>query len=245
MQKLKDKVAIVTGAAQGIGKATAELFISEGAKVVLTDIQKEKGEAIAQSLGKNAMFVEHDVSSRSEWDFVISETILAFGDIDILVNNAGIVIQKPFKEATDEDFHKTYQINQFGTFLGMDCVYDSMKQKKQGSIINVSSTSGFRGKAGLMAYNASKFAVRGMTKSAALEFANDNIRVNSVHPGFIHTPMTDDNISEAYKKKAIQDTPLKRGGTALEVAKMILFLASEDSSFSTGSEFIVDGGRLA
>jgi len=243
--KLENKIAIITGAAQGIGEATAKLFIDEGCKVVLTDINQEKGSLLSESLGPNALFIHHDVSSRNDWQTVLKQTQLTFGDVDILVNNAGIVIQKPFNEATDEDFHKTYMINQFGVYLGMDVCYSSIKNNSFGAIINVSSTSGFVGKKGLMAYNASKFAVRGMTKSAALEFAEDNIRVNSVHPGFIHTPMTDESISEAYKKKAIEDTPLKRGGDALEVAKMILFLASEESSFSTGSEFIVDGGRLA
>ncbi len=243
--KLENKIAIITGAAQGIGEATAKLFIEEGCKVVLTDINQEKGSQLSERLGKNALFIHHDVSLRNDWQTVLKQTQLTFGDVDILVNNAGIVIQKPFNEATDEDFHKTYMINQFGVYLGMDVSYPSMKRNPCGAIINVSSTSGFVGKKGLMAYNASKFAVRGMTKSAALEFAEDNIRVNSVHPGFIHTPMTDESISETYKKKAIKDTPLKRGGDALEVAKMILFLASDASSFSTGSEFIVDGGRLA
>ncbi|MFH5881054.1 SDR family NAD(P)-dependent oxidoreductase [Liberiplasma polymorphum] len=245
MKKINQKVAIITGASQGIGAACAKLFIEEGAKVVLSDINEEKGLLLAKTLGENALFIKHDVSKREDWEAVLLKTNQVFGQVDILVNNAGIVIQKPFEQATDEDFHKTYMVNQFGVYLGMNVCYPSMKLAGGGSIINVSSTSGFRGKAGLMAYNASKFAVRGMTKSAALEFAKDNIRVNSVHPGFINTPMTMDNISEEYKQKAINDTPLKRGGEALEVAKMILFLACDDSSFSTGSEFITDGGRLA
>lgn len=245
MKKLEGNVAIITGAAQGIGAACAKRFIEEGAYVVLTDINMEKGMDLAKTLGDQATFIYHDVSSRADWETVVKETEQTFGPVNTLVNNAGIVIQKPFDEATDEDFHKTYMVNQFGTYLGMTICLPSMKKSERGSIINVSSTSGFRGKAGLMAYNASKFAVRGMTKSAALEFAPYNIRVNSVHPGFIHTPMTDDHITEAYKQKAINDTPLKRGGEASEVAQMIVFLASEDSSFSTGSEFITDGGRLA
>ncbi len=245
MKKLEGNVAIITGAAQGIGAACAKRFVEEGAYVVLTDINMEKGKDLAKTLGDQATFIYHDVSSRADWETVVKETEQTFGPVNTLVNNAGIVIQKPFDEATDEDFHKTYMVNQFGTYLGMTICLPSMKKSERGSIINVSSTSGFRGKAGLMAYNASKFAVRGMTKSAALEFAPYNIRVNSVHPGFIHTPMTDDHITEAYKQKAINDTPLKRGGEASEVAQMIVFLASEDSSFSTGSEFITDGGRLA
>ncbi len=245
MGKLDHKVAIITGAAQGIGAACAELFIKEGAKVVLTDINETLGKQVAATFHEQAMFITHDVSKRADWEHVLTETRKRFGEVDVLVNNAGIVIQKPFEEATDEDFHLTYNINQFGVYLGMHVCYPSLKTSKEGSIINVSSTSGFVGKAGLMAYNGSKFAVRGMTKSAALEFAKDNIRVNSVHPGFIKTPMTEEHISEAYKQKAIQDTPLKRAGEACEVAKMILFLACDDSSFSTGSEFIIDGGRLA
>ncbi len=245
MKKFNEEVVVITGAAQGIGASSAKLFIEAGASVVLTDILAEKGEALAKKLGQNAVFMKLDVTKRSDWENVVQQTIKTFGNISVLVNNAGIVMQQPFETAKDEDFHKTYMVNQFGVYLGMHVVYPSMKQLKKGAIINVSSTSGFRGKAGLMAYNGSKFAVRGMSKSAALEFAPDNIRVNSVHPGFIHTPMTDDNISEAYKQKAIEDTPLKRGGDAEEVAKMIVFLASDDASFSTGSEFIVDGGRLA
>lgn len=245
MGKLDGKVAIITGAAQGIGAETAKLFIEEGAYVVLTDIQDEKGKKIADALGSRALFMHHDVSIRKAWENIVKETEKQFGYIDILVNNAGIVIQKPLEETTDEDFHKTYMVNQFGVYLGMMIVYPSMTHKEKGSIINISSTSGFRGKAGLMAYNGTKFAIRGMTKSAALEFASKNIRVNSVHPGFIHTPMTLDNISDEYKEKAIKDTPLNRGGEPIEVAKLILFLASDDSSFSTGSEFITDGGRLA
>ncbi len=245
MKKLENKVAIITGAAQGIGAACARRFVEEGASVILTDINEDKGLKLAADLGEKALFVYHDVSNRSDWERVLKAAEKQFGPVNILVNNAGIVIQKPFDEATDEDFHKTYMVNQFGVYLGMKICLDSMRKGKRGSIINVSSTSGFRGKAGLIAYNASKFAVRGMTKSAALEFAPYNIRVNSVHPGFIHTPMTDDFISETYKQKAINDTPLKRGGEAVEVANMIVFLASEDASFSTGSEFITDGGRLA
>lgn len=245
MNKLKNKIAIITGGAQGIGAACAQLFIKEGAFVIISDINEEKGNKLANDLGEKALFVKHNVALREEWDQVLKVTKSTFGDVDILVNNAGIVIQKPFSEATDEDYHTTYMINQFGVYLGMHVCYESMKNCKKGSIINVSSTSGFVGKAGLMAYNASKFAVRGMTKSAALEFAKDNIRVNSVHPGFINTPMTEDNISEAYKQKAINDTPLKRAGSSNEVANMVCFLASDDSSFSTGSEFITDGGRLA
>jgi len=245
MGKLDGKVAIITGAAQGIGAETARLFIDEGAYVMLTDIQEVKGRQVAASLGERAAFMVHDVSLRDNWVSVIKETEKLFGYVSVLVNNAGIVILKALNQTTDEDFHKTYMINQFGVYLGMMVTYPSMEKLGKGSIINISSTSGFRGKAGLMAYNASKFAVRGMTKSAALDFAEKNIRVNSVHPGFINTPMTQDNISDEYKAKAIKDTPLKRGGEPLEVAKLILFLACDDSSFSTGSEFITDGGRLA
>ncbi|MCR3906973.1 MAG: glucose 1-dehydrogenase [Tenericutes bacterium] len=245
MGKLEGKVAIITGAAQGIGAATAQLFVNEGAFVVLTDIQDDKGKEVAKSLGEKAVYIHHDVSSRKEWEHVLNETEKLFGYVSVLVNNAGIVIQKPLEKYSDEDFHKLYMVNQFGVYLGMMVTYPSMENVGGGSIINISSTSGFRGKAGLMGYNASKFAVRGMTKSAALDFASKNIRVNSVHPGFINTPMTLDHISDEYKEKAMKDTPLGRGGEPEEVAKTILFLACDDSSFSTGSEFITDGGRLA
>ncbi|MDI6452556.1 glucose 1-dehydrogenase [Peloplasma aerotolerans] len=245
MGKLDHKVAIITGAAQGIGAATAQLFIKEGAFVVLTDVQDDKGKALAKSLGDKAIYMHHDVSIRKDWEHVLKETEKLFGPVSILINNAGIVIQKSLEEYTDEDFHKLYMINQFGVYLGMMVTYPSMEKVGRGAIVNISSTSGFRGKAGLMGYNASKFAVRGMTKSAALDFASKNIRVNSVHPGFINTPMTLDHISDEYKEKAMKDTPLGRGGEPEEVAQMILFLSCDDSSFSTGSEFITDGGRLA
>lgn len=244
MTSLKNKVAIVTGAAQGIGKATAIKLIEAGAMVVLTDINEE-GREVALFLGERALFVRHDVSKRADWNHVLTQTQLHFGEVSVLVNNAGIVIQNPEPQDMDEVFQKTYEVNQLSVYLGMTCVYPSMIKMGGGSIIHLSSTSGFRGKAGLMAYNATKFAVRGLTKSAALEYASDNIRVNSVHPGFIDTPMTRDHISLEYQQKAIQDTPLKRAGSPFEVAEMIVFLASDASSFSTGSEFIVDGGRLA
>lgn len=244
MKSLENKVAIVTGAAQGIGKATAIKLLEAGAFVVLTDLN-EAGQTLAQSLGERALFVSHDVRLRASWETVLEQTRTHFGEVDILVNNAGIVLQNPSPEEADAVFQHTYEVNQLGVYLGISCVAPSMKKKGGGAIINLSSTSGFRGKAGLMAYNATKFAVRGLTKSAALEYAADHIRVNSVHPGFIDTPMTRDHIDEVYRQKAIQDTPLKRAGTAEEVADMIVFLASPAASFSTGSEFIVDGGRLA
>lgn len=243
MARLQDKVIIITGAAQGMGETHARLCIEEGAKVVLTDINSEKGDALAKELGDNAVFVKQDVTSEQDWDTVVKQTKDKFGQIDVLVNNAGITTHKSILDTSVEDYRKILEINQVSVFLGMKAVIPTMKAAKQGSIINVSSINGLVG--GAIGYTDSKFAVRGMTKAAALECAPHGIRVNSIHPGVIATPM----ITQGDTKDAVdafaKTIPMKRVAEAKEVSGMVLFLASDDSSYSTGSEFVVDGGLTA
>ncbi len=243
MARLQDKVIIITGAAQGMGETHARLCMEEGAKVVLTDINDEKGEALAKELGDSALFIKHDVTNEDDWTQVVKQTEDKFGQIDVLVNNAGITTHKSILDTSLEDYRKILEINQVSVFLGMKAVIPSMKEAKQGSIINISSINGLVG--GAIGYTDSKFAVRGMTKAAALECAPHGIRVNSIHPGVIATPM----IMQGDTKDAVdafaKTIPMKRVAEAKEVSGMVLFLASDDSSYSTGSEFIVDGGLTA
>ncbi len=247
MARLEGKIAIITGGARGMGVAHAELFIKEGAKVVITDILEDEGKKAEARLGKACLFLKHDVTKREDWEAVMKKTKEHFGNPTILINNAGIAVQKPWDVATDDDYHKTYMINQFGVYLGIVTVFPYMKDAGVGSIINISSTAGMEGNAGLLAYNASKFAVRGMTKSAALEFGPDNVRVNSIHPGVIRTPMTmeNPNIDKSMVEAIGETVPLRRIADPIEVSNLCLYLASDESSYSTGSEFIVDGGKLA
>lgn len=242
MGKLDGKVAIITGGASGMGAAHAHLFVEQGAQVVLTDINKEKGTDLAETLGKNALFIQHDVTDETGWENVVEQTEKVFGPVNILVNNAGI---NPILtiESSLEEYMKVVMINQVSIFLGMKYVVPSMKKEDKGSIINISSINGLTG--GALGYTDTKFAVRGMTKAAAKQLAHHNIRVNSVHPGVISTPMVE-NSPNAEKIEAITRTiPLKRMAQPNEISQLVLFLASDDSSYSTGSEFIADGGITA
>ena len=242
MKKLENKVAIITGGAAGMGETHARLFINEGAKVVLTDIDREKGQSLAKELGENALFVEHDVTDEEGWKRVVEETEEKFGPINVLVNNAGISPALSV-ESSLEDYMNVVNINQVSIFLSMKYVVPSMKKGEKGSIINVSSINGLTG--GALGYTDTKFAVRGMTKAAAKELAPYNIRVNSVHPGVINTPMVQNSPHHEQIKKMVQTIPLKRMAEPNEISQLILFLASDDSSYSTGSEFIADGGVTA
>ena len=243
MARLQGKVIIITGAAQGMGETHARLCIVEGAKVVLTDINSEKGDALAKELGANAIFIKHDVTSEENWAHVVKATQDKFGQIDVLVNNAGITTSKSILDTSLDDYRKIIETNQVSVFLGMKAVIPAMKAAKQGSIINISSVNGLVG--GAIGYTDSKFAVRGMTKAVALECAAYGIRVNSIHPGVIATPMImqgdTKNVVEAFAKSV----PMKRVAQPEEVSGMVVFLASDDSSYSTGSEFIADGGLTA
>ncbi len=245
--RLKGKIALITGAAAGMGKSHAESFIQEGATVFLTDIDLNKGEETAKELGENAHFISLDVTNEEDWIKVINFIDSKYGCLDILVNNAGISYFKPLIDMTKDDYMRTININQLSVFLGMKYSVPLLEKSKSASIINISSIEGFKGSSGGYAYVSSKFAVRGLTKSAALEFASKNIRVNSVHPGAVETPMVTEATGEQRKNidMFIQTIPMKRIGQAKEVSNMVLFLASDESSYSTGSEFIIDGGILA
>ncbi|MFC5603439.1 glucose 1-dehydrogenase [Sporosarcina koreensis] len=241
MSRLSEKVVIITGAANGMGETFARLFIKEGAKVVLTDIEVKKGQKVAEELGENAIFIKHDVTNKEDWQVVVDKAENTFGPITGLVNNAGTAGKiVPLEEVTDEDFYKIFNLNAYSVFKGMQTVVKSMKKANGGgSIVNMSSTSGIVGSRNLIPYIASKFAIRGMTKVAALELAESNIRVNSVHPGGIATERA--VIFDEVKKA----TPQGRAGEPEEVAYLVLHLISDESTFTTGSEYIVDGGFTA
>ena len=243
MARLQDKVIIITGAAQGMGATHARLCIEAGAKVVLTDINAEKGQALAAELGSQALFIQHNVTSEDDWAQVIAATEAHFGTVNVLVNNAGITQSKSILETSLDDYRRILEINQVSVFLGMKAVIPSMQASKQGSIINISSINGLVG--GAIGYTDSKFAVRGMTKAAALECAPFGIRVNSVHPGVIATPMIMQGDTKAAVEAFAKSIPLRRVAQPEEVSRLVLYLASDDSSYSTGSEFIVDGGLTA
>lgn len=245
MGRFDGKVVLITGGARGQGASHSRKFVEEGAKVVLTDVLAEDGEALARELGENAKFIKHDVRSAEDWYSVVAETEAAFGPIDVLVNNAGVALNKRLEELTEAEYRRVIDINQVSVFLGMKAVVPSMKKNGGGSIINISSINGLRGSAGNLAYDASKFAVRGMTKSAALELAEYGIRVNSIHPGVIETPMVMQDDVKDFVKQITEAIPLKRTGQSEDITKLVLFLASDDSSYSTGSEFVADGGLTA
>ena len=247
MGRLKGKVALITGAARGMGESHAKCFIAEGAKVVLTDLSEQAGQALADELGINALFLKHDVTSANSWAEVIARAESAFGPITVLVNNAGILGPVADTLALSEsDYLKVCEVNQYSVFLGMQSVLHSMLKAGIGSIVKISSIAGMVASYGFpnLAYVASKFAVRGMTKATAIEYGPKNIRVNSVHPGFIRTPMmveaTDENGGDA-----LELIPLGRIARPNEVSNLVLFLASDESSYITGSEHLIDAGMLA
>ncbi|MGM9968435.1 MAG: glucose 1-dehydrogenase [Rummeliibacillus sp.] len=243
MERLLNKVAIITGAAAGMGATHARKFIEEGAKVVLTDLNEEAGAALAKELGENAIFIKQDVSSESDWQTVVTETENTFGPVNILVNNAGISLNNSIEDTTLDQYLKIVKINQVSVFLGMKTVVSSMKKTENGSIVNISSMNGLV--AGAIGYTDTKFAVRGMTKAAAIDFSRYGIRVNSVHPGVIETPMVTQGDAVEVIKEFAKHIPLKRVAQPEEVSNLVLFLASEESSYSTGAEFVIDGGLTA
>ncbi len=238
MGRLDGKIALVTGAAQGIGFAVAELFATEGARVVAGDIQDM---ASAGAIERTRL----DVTAQSDWERVVAATLAAYGRIDVLVNNAGIVAcYEPIHGTDIHSWNRVIAVNQTGTLLGIQAVLPAMRAARRGSIINFCSIWGNVGVAGAAAYHAAKGAVRNMTKNAAVTYAPENIRVNSVHPGLIRTPLVEAQ-SEAMNQGIIAKTPMGRMGTPREVAQGCLFLASDDASFVTGTELLIDGGYLA
>ncbi len=241
MTSFSGLTAIVTGAAGAMGEQEARMFAERGANVVLTDIRSDEGTAIADDIGKSAVFVPHDVSSESGWNTVIETALSAFGSVNVLVNNAAISKAIKLIDTDVDTFDLFYRINQLGVYLGMKSVVEPMKAAGGGSIINISSVAGLRGASTLFAYSASKWAVRGMTQSAALELARFKIRVNAVFPGVIDTPMNAPN-PPGMNDVLVKTTPLRRMGESHEVAEAVLFLASPEASFATGAELAIDGG---
>ena len=240
MGRLEGKIAIVTGGARGMGEAIVRMFVEQGAAVLIGDILEAEGKALAQSLGDKALFHLLDVTQPAAWDSAIARCVDAFGGLDILVNNAGVMFWGKLEDTNDEHYERVVSINQTGVFLGMRAAITPMRKRGGGAIVNNSSIGGMTGSPGAFAYVASKWAVRGMTKAAALELAADNIRVNSIHPGPIRTPMI-----EGVESVAAMSVPLNRVGEPRQVAYLATYLASEESAFTTGTEHVIDGGVTA
>ncbi|WP_303746926.1 SDR family oxidoreductase [Stenotrophomonas pigmentata] len=240
MGAVDGKVALVSGAARGIGAAVVHRLIEEGASVVFGDILDDDGSKLALALGERAHYVHLDVTSPNDWAAAIALAQQTFGRLDILVNNAGIVKSGSILDLSVEDWNLVIDINLNGVFLGMRAAAKALIASGAGSIINVSSTAGFLGFEDLAPYSASKFGVRGLTRSVALELGRYGVRVNSVHPGLIETPLSASRLAQDQGHVA-----LNRAGKPNEIANMVLFLASDASSFSTGAEFVADGGALA
>jgi 3alpha(or 20beta)-hydroxysteroid dehydrogenase len=245
MGKLDGKVALITGGARGQGAAEAELFAAEGATVFLSDVLDSEGEKTAVRVGGH--YLHHDVTDEAQWADVVRAIVGGAGGVDVLVNNAGIFRPGGLNDISEAEYRRIIDVNQVGVLLGMQAGSRAMMERGGGAIVNISSVAGLRGMRGAIAYAASKWAVRGMTKCAALDLARYNIRVNSIHPGGVDTPMLGDvpGADTANPATLIRGVPMRRIAQAQEVAKLALFLASDDSSYSTGGEFVVDGGMTA
>lgn len=246
MGRLDGKVAIITGAAldRGQGACEARLFAAEGATVVLTDVQDEQGQETAAAIGERAVYVHLDVTDPDAWAAVVADVSERFGRIDVLVNNAGIWHTGGVLETSADDFRRVVEINQTGVFLGMAAVAPVMKEQGSGSIVNISSSAGLRGETGIIAYVAAKWAVRGMSRAASGELAPFGIRVNSVHPGLMRTPMAATEF-EPGRPDPGRNIPLGRAGEPEEAAELVCWLASDASSYVTGAELAIDGGVTA
>jgi 3alpha(or 20beta)-hydroxysteroid dehydrogenase len=243
MSRLDGKVAMITGGARGQGAAEAELFAAEGATAYITDVLDDVGEETAERLGDAVTFLHHDVSSEDDWAGAVGGIVDEHGRLDVLVNNAGIFQMSGLFDTTLDDWNRMIAINQTGVFLGLKTAGSPMRDRGAGSIVNISSIAGLQGVRVAHAYGATKWAVRGMTKSAALELAADGVRVNSVHPGIIETPMLEE-FGEALPRVR-EGLPMGRTAQAGEVASLVLFLASDESSYCSGHEFVIDGAMTA
>ena len=248
--RLENKVALISGGARGMGAAEARMFAREGAKVVIGDVLEAEGrqvEAQINEAGGECVFVLLDVTQESQWQHAVETAVARFGRLDVLVNNAGIVLRGILEDTSAEDWDKVMDVNAKGVFLGTRAAISEMKKSGGGSIVNISSISGIVGQSDIQpVYNASKGAVRIFTKSAAIQYAKEGIRVNSVHPGSIDTPMAGDRLNDpGLQRQANESTPLGRTAHPDEVAYGVLFLASDESSFMTGSELVIDGGATA
>lgn len=245
MSRLAGKVAVVTGGAQGQGAEIAREFVAEGARVVIADIADEPGRALAAELGEAAHFAHHDVSQEASWSAVVEDANTRFGPVNVLANNAGVLRFGEIATGSLEDVELMWRINQMGVFLGMRAVVPTMRANGGGSIINASSVEGLAGMANCAGYAATKWAIRGMTKCAAMELGGSGIRVNSVHPGMIDTPMTRVHGGDAAMEYGASKVPMRRVGLPSDIAPVYVFLASDESGYMNGAELAVDGGVTA
>src|SRR4051794_2423984 len=244
--RVAGKVALITGGARGQGEAEARLLVAEGAMVMVGDVMDGDGEQVVAALGDTAAYCHHDVTSEDDWQAIVEATRGRFGRLDVLVNNAGVFRLIRMLDTSLEEYRQVIDVNQVGTFLGMKAVAPLMiEQGDGGSIINISSIAGLRGAPTAFAYGASKWAVRGMTKGAALELARHRIRVNSIHPGLVNTPMLDEFDKVGGRDRVRRGVPLGEESEPEDIARLVLFLASDESRHATGAEFAVDGGMTA
>jgi 3alpha(or 20beta)-hydroxysteroid dehydrogenase len=237
MARVDGKVVLISGGARGMGASHAETLVSEGARVVVGDILDDNGLAVAETLGPSAHFTHLDVTDPDQWDGAVEAAVQRFGRLDALVNNAGIVKMAPLRGSSLSDWQRVLDVNLTGAYLGMRAVIEPMIAGGGGSIVNISSMEGLAGSAHLHSYVAAKFGLRGITKSGAVELAQYGIRVNSIHPGLVHTPM-----SEGVAQEFMAPIPMRRGALPAEVSAFVLFLVSDESAYATGAEFVVDGG---
>ena len=251
MARLESEVAIVTGGARGLGRAIAEAYVAEGARVCIADVRIELAQRVAEALGDSVIALELDVTDEQSWNLALGACEEAFGSVSVLVNNAGLAEGAAIDDTTLESYRRVTEVNQTGVFLGMKSVIPAMKRVGHGSIINMSSIDGLVGSPRIISYIASKWAVRGMTKAVAMEMGPYSIRVNSIHPGHVVTELglrdgVDPSIITAMvEEHTARYAPMQRTGTPQEIAAMAVFLASNESSYCTGAEFVVDGGFTA
>ena len=244
MKRFENRTVIVTGGARGMGASHARGFIAEGANVVIADVVEQEGQSLADQLGDRAIFSRLDVTSEADWTATVTAAENAFGPVSVLVNNAGIVHFARIADTEPADWSRVIDINLTGTYLGIRALASSMRKAGGGAIVNISSGAGMSGASGLGAYVASKWGVRGLTKTAALELARDKIRVNSIHPGATRTTMAAQPDVEAVMAASVKNLAIPRIAEPEELTRLVLFVASDEASFSTGSEFIADGGAL-